>query len=133
MSTRATTARYLGIDPSWSGTTEPPGPTVAEIVKRARAGEGRALETLRETAYYMARGFATIVKTIDPSRIYVGGEITAAWDLVSSTIRESMREQSLVREADEIDIRVVPLSEYPRLRGAAALVSSPAFAAPTVG
>jgi hypothetical protein len=26
----------------------------------------------------------------------------------------------------------VPLSEHPRLRGAAALVSTPAFAAPTV-
>jgi predicted NBD/HSP70 family sugar kinase len=132
VSTRATTTRYLGTDPSWTGTSEPPGPTVAEIVKRARAGEGRALEALRETAYYMARGFATIVKTIDPGCIYLGGEITAAWDLISSTVREGMREQALVKAADETEIRIVPLSEYPRLRGAAALVSTPAFAAPTV-
>jgi predicted NBD/HSP70 family sugar kinase len=132
VSTRAITARYLGTDPSWTGTAEPPGPTVGEIVKRARAGEGRALETLRETAYYMARGFATIVKTIDPGRIYVSGEILEAWDLVSSTVREAMKEQALVRSADEPEIRIVPLGEYPRLRGAAALVSSPAFAAPTV-
>ena len=78
-------------------------------------------------------GSRPIVKTIDPGRIYVSGEILEAWDLISSTVREAMREQALVREADETDIRIVPLGEYPRLRGAAALVSSPAFAAPTVG
>lgn len=132
VSTRAITARYLGSDPSWAGTAEPPGPTVGEIVKRARAGEGRALETLRETAYYMGRGFATIVKAIDPGYMYLSGEITEAWDLISSTVREAMREQALIRESDETEIRIVPLGEYPRLRGAAALVSSPAFAAPAV-
>jgi N-acetylglucosamine repressor len=132
VSTRAITARYLGSDPSWAGTAEPPRPTVGEIVKRARAGEARALETLRETAYYMGRGFATIVKAIDPGCIYVSGEITEAWDLISSTVSDAMREQALIREAHEAEVRIVPLGEYPRLRGAAALVSAPAFAAPTV-
>lgn len=132
VSTRAITSRYLGSDPSWTGTAEPSGPTVGEIVKRARAGEGRALEALRETAYYMGRGFAIIVKAIDPGCIYVSGEITEAWDLLASTVREAIREQALVREGDEAEIRVVPRGDYPRLRGAAALVSAPAFAAPTL-
>ncbi len=132
VSKRAITARYQGVDPSWTGKAQPEGPTVVDIVARARAGEGRALETLRETGYYLARGFATIVKTIDPGRIYIGGEITTAWDLIQSTVREAMREQALIKETGETEIHVVPLGEYPRLRGAAALVSSPAFAAPTV-
>jgi len=132
VSTRAIVARYYGSDPSWTGTNEPPGPTVGEIVKRARAGEGRALETLRETAYYIGRGLATVVKAIDPARVYVGGEVTEAWDLMVSTVKEAMREQVLVRDAVETDIRVVPLTDYPRLRGAAMLVSAPAFAAPTL-
>jgi len=132
VSKRAIIARYTGSDPSWTGKTELAGPTVKEIVARARANEGRALETLRETGYYLARGFATIVKAIDPGRIYVGGDITVGWDLMLSTVRDAMREQSLTRETGETDIKIVPLGEYPRLRGAAALVSSPAFAAPTV-
>jgi predicted NBD/HSP70 family sugar kinase len=132
VSKRAITARYLGVDPAWTGTTEPAGPTVKDIVARARAGEGRALETLRETGYFLGRGFSTIVKSVDPSRVYVGGEVTVAWDLFASAVREALREQALVREAGETDIRVVPLGEHPRLRGAAALVSTPAFAAPTV-
>ena len=132
VSKRAIVARYLGSDPTWAGKTEPSGPSVKEIVARARANEGRALETLRETGYLLARGFATMVKAIDPGRIYVGGEITAGWDLMASTVREAMREQSLIKGTGETDIQIVPLGEYPRLRGAAALVSTPAFAAPTI-
>jgi predicted NBD/HSP70 family sugar kinase len=105
---------------------------VEEIVARARAGEGRALETLRETGYYLGRGFAMLVKSIDPSRIYIGGEITLAWDFVEPVVRDALRELALTREAEEVSIRVVQGSEHPRLRGAAALVLTPAFAAPTV-
>jgi predicted NBD/HSP70 family sugar kinase len=132
VSQRATTARYLGADPSWSGSAEPSEPTVEEIVARARAGEAKAIETLRETGHYLGRGIATIVKTIDPSRVYVGGDITLGWDVIESSVREAVREQALIHEVGETDIRVVPLEEHPRLRGAAALVSAPAFAAPVV-
>ena len=132
VSQRATTARYLGVDPSWSGSAEPSEPTVQEIVARARAREVRAVEALLETGYYLGRGFATIVKAIDPKRIFLGGDITVGWDLIASTVRDALREQALIREAGETEIRVVPLGDYPRLRGAAALVSAPAFAAPTV-
>jgi hypothetical protein len=47
-------------------------------------------------------------------------------------VREALREQALVREAGKTEIRTVPLGDQPRLRGAAALVSAPAFAAPIV-
>ena len=132
VSNRAVAARYLGIDPSWSGEPASGLPPVPDIVARARDGEPRALETLRETGYYLGRGFATIVKSIDPSRMYVGGEITTAWDLLESMVRDAMREQALTRQAAETPISIVPLSDHPRLRGAAALVLTPAFAAPTV-
>jgi predicted NBD/HSP70 family sugar kinase len=132
VSKRAVIARYLGTDPSWSGLTEPGPLTVQEIVGRGRAGDARAQETIRETGYYLGRGLATIVKSIDPKRVYVSGEIMAAWELLAPTLRAALREQALIGEAGETDIRVVPLGERPRLRGAAALVSTPAFAAPTV-
>ena len=132
VSNRAIVARYLSADASWSGLPAPGGPTVDEIIASARAGDSRALETLRETGYYLGQGFATIVKSVDPKRIYIGGEITGGWDLIVSMVRDALRERALVREAGETEIRVVQLSEHPRLRGAAALVLTPAFAAPTV-
>jgi N-acetylglucosamine repressor len=132
VSKRAMTARYLGNDPSWPGSAEVTEPSVADIVALARGGDARALEVLRETAHYLGRGFAMIVKTIDPRRIYIGGDLTLGWDLIAWTVRDALRGQALILEAGETEIRTVALGERPRLRGAAALVNTPAFAAPIV-
>ena len=132
VSVRAILARYRGTDLAWPASAEPSDVTVAKIVARAKAGEARAVATLRETGYYLGRGFATIVKALEPRRIYVSGEITEGWDVVLPSVRQAMREQALIREAGDTEILVVPLGDQPRLRGAAALVNSPAFAAPVV-
>ena len=73
-----------------------------------------------------------MINVLDPARVYVGGEITLAWDLIESTVRAAMSERALTPAAAETDIRPVTATEYPRLRGAAALVAAPAFAAPVV-
>ena len=132
VSKRAVIARYRGTDPSWPESAVTASVTIEHIMARARAGEGQALETLRETGHFLGRGFATIVKAVDPRRIYVGGEITAVWDLLSATVAETLREDAVIREAGETEILTVALGEHPRLRGAAALIHTLAFAAPVV-
>jgi predicted NBD/HSP70 family sugar kinase len=132
VSNRATVARYLERDASWPASAEPAEVSVQDVIERARLGDGRALETLRETGDYLGRGFAIIVKAVNPRRIYMSGEITEGWDLIESTVRTAMRGQALIPAAGETQIHVVPLGDLTRLRGAAALVSAPAFAAPIV-
>jgi predicted NBD/HSP70 family sugar kinase len=130
VSKRAIIARYRGTDPSWPASEEMGSVTIEHILARARASEDRALETIRETGFFVGRGLATIIKAVDPQRIYVGGEITTVWDLVSPTAHEGLREDEIVRDTGETEILTVPVGEYPRLRGAAALIHTPAFAAP---
>jgi hypothetical protein len=62
----------------------------------------------------------------------VGGEITDAWDLLSPTVAEELRREALLRNIGATEILPVALGEHPRLRGAAALVSTSTFAAPIV-
>jgi len=62
------------------------------------------------------------VNAIDPARIYIGGEITAAWDLVEGTVLSSLKERTLRPVGRHVEIVAVPASDYPRLKGAAALV-----------
>ena len=126
----ATVARYDGTDPSWAP-GRPVSVSVATIVERAREGETHALETLRDTGYFLGRGLATVVKAVEPARIYMSGEITDGWELVLPSVQRAMRDHALIPDA-ECEIIPVPLGEHPRLRGAAALVTSPAFAAPVV-
>ena len=132
VSVGATVARYLGREPSWPASARQGKTVMATIVSRAHRGEARATETLLETGYYLGRGLAAIVKAVDPRRIYVSGELTAAWELVLPAVQRAMAEQALLPEAAGSEILTVPLGEHPRLRGAAALVTSPAFAAPVV-
>ena len=76
VSKRAVIARYRGTDPSWPASADTGSVTLEHIMARAREGEGHALETIRETAFFLSRGLATVIKAVDPRRIYVGGEIT---------------------------------------------------------
>jgi predicted NBD/HSP70 family sugar kinase len=129
VSKRAVVARYRGTDPSWPHSVEAAPVTMEDIMIRAQAGEGQAREALRETGLFLGRGLATIVKTLDPRRIYLGGEITEVWDLISGTVWDALREDAVIRHSGKTPILTVPLGEYPRLRGAAALIGAPAFAA----
>ena len=106
--------------------------TIEDLVARARSNDSKALTTLNSTARYLGMGLASIVNAIDPSTIYIGGEITDAWDLIEVHVREALRERALTTDLGEVQIRIVPASEHPRLRGAVALVTAPAFAAPKV-
>jgi len=129
---RAIVSRYLGTDPSWPESAEPRNVTMEQIVDRANAGEARAVETLKETAYYLGRGFATIVKAVDPRRIYLSGEITGAWGIIGGIVRDVLREGALIPAAGATEILTVATTEEPRLLGAASLICTPAFAAPIV-
>ncbi|MDQ2747662.1 MAG: ROK family protein [Acidobacteriota bacterium] len=134
ISNLATLSRYFGKNLSKSPTAaiETAEFTVEDLISRARGGDGKALAALHSTARYLGLGLASIVNAIDPSRIFIGGEITEAWDLIETQVRAAIRERALVKASAETMIRVVPAVEYPRLRGAVALVTAPAFAAPMV-
>ena len=106
--------------------------TIEDLITRARGGDSKALTAVQSTARYLGLGLASIINAIDPSFVYVGGEITEAWDLIEAPVREAIRERTLTKELGNTPIRIVPAVEHPRLRGAVALVTAPAFAAPKV-
>jgi len=134
VSNLATLSRYFGHDLS-EGRPREAGEesfTVEALVARARAGDAKALAAVNSTARYLGLGLASIVNSIDPARIYIGGEITTAWSLIEPIVRSALRERTLTDFGGATEIHIVPAEEHPRLRGAVALVAAPAFAAPMV-
>ena len=73
-----------------------------------------------------------MINALDPSAVYVGGEITAAWELVEPTMRAAIAERALTPAVAATPIRPVTAHRVPPASGAAALVTAPAFAAPVV-
>lgn len=134
ISNPATLARYFGR----SMTNRQPQAfdmanfTIEDLITRARGNDSKALMALHSAARYLGLGLASIVNAVDPSRIYIGGEITEAWDIIEPHVRDAIKERTLTNQLGEVPIQIVPAMEYPRLRGAVALVTAPAFAAPKV-
>jgi N-acetylglucosamine repressor len=130
----ATVARYLGQEPM-PGKRLPAAeeaPTFEELVSLAREGDPRAVATLRETGRYLGFGLAMVVNAINPPRIIVGGEITAAWDLIEADVAAAVAARALTPAAARTPIVPEQTSVHPRLQGATALVAALGFAAPRV-
>jgi predicted NBD/HSP70 family sugar kinase len=127
VSNRATLARYFG-------PTRPQQSqfSIEDLIARARAGDAKAIAAIEATARYLGLGLASVINALDPARVYIGGEITLAWDLIEFPLRSALAERALTAEAADTDIRRVAASEHPRLQGAAALIAAPSFAAPVV-
>jgi predicted NBD/HSP70 family sugar kinase len=134
ISNLATLSRYFGRDlrESKSAAAKAAKFTIEDLIARARAGDAKAVAAVQATARYLGLGLASIVNAVDPARIYIGGEIIAAWDLIEPAVRAALAERALSPDAARTEIRTVSLEDHPRLRGAVALVSAPAFAAPAV-
>ncbi len=131
----ATVARYLGLELAAPGTPERlvrSGLTVGDLITRARTGDERARWAILETGRWLGLGVAMIVSALNPARIYVGGEITGAWDLIEPLLRAEVTRRALTRTAAATPLLPQPVSPNPRLRGAIALVAAPIFAAPQV-
>ncbi len=131
----ATLSRYLGqtlspdaLRPMLHST----GLTITDVIARARSGDQRARAVLEETARYLGVGLAVVVNTLNPSQIFVGGEITEAWEQIAPTIRATVRSRALTETAGSTPIIPEPANSMPRLRGGTALVAAPLFAAPEV-
>jgi predicted NBD/HSP70 family sugar kinase len=125
----ATITRYLDA----AGSERDAPPAVEEIIRRASSGERAAVAALTETGRQIGRGLAAVVSAYNPKRVYIGGEVTAAWGLLESPLRAALAENTLTDAA-----RATPVypdtnpAEY-RLLGAVALVAAPTFAALRVG
>ena len=133
----ATVSRYFGwnlsqLSPKHLKELERKSFTILDLMTRARSGDAKALAAVQTTGRFLGLGIATIINIINPDAVYLGGEITNAWDLIEDTVRSAMAERTLTDTAARTPLRITPAQEYPRLRGAAALIAAPTFAAPRV-
>lgn len=132
----ATLSRYLGreLAPMWGSPYQEAVPlTMHDLIALSDEGDPRAREALLATGHYLGVGLAAIVNALNPSQIFVGGEITDAWDLIEETVRGGISARALTQTAAATPVLPEQRGGYPRLRGATALVTAPHFAAPRVG
>jgi len=124
----ATSSRYASyVNSKTSASVQ----SVRNIIALAHSGNVKAMAAIQTTARYLGLGLVNILHGVDPACVYIGGEITTAWDIVEPTMREAIAGRALT---EKIATAVIVPSRVadPRLRGAVALIASPTFAAPNV-
>lgn len=133
----ATLSRYFGWNLSKRSTkglknAERSSFTILDLIARAKSGDEKARSAIEASARFLGLGIGTIVNSINPDGIYLAGEITTAWDLIEDIVRSAMAERILTDAAARTPLKVTSTHEHSRLRGAAALITAPTFAAPRV-
>lgn len=93
--------------------------TAAAVFDAASAGDGRALDAVRQVAGYLGVGLANVVTILGPDRIVIGGGIAQAGDLVLDEIRHSVRSRVTLVPTDQIEIVPAEFGSYAGAVGAA--------------
>jgi predicted NBD/HSP70 family sugar kinase len=137
ISNLATLSRYFGwnlykLSPKKLRDAKKGSFAVPDLIARARGGDRKATAAIEATGHFLGLGLGTIVNAINPECIYLDGEITAAWDLIRPSVTRGLAARALTEKSGRTPLKIGSSQEYPRLRGAAALIAAPTFAAPRV-
>lgn len=137
ISNLATLSRYFGwnlykLSPKKLRDAKKGAFAVSDLIARARGGDRKATAAIEATGDFLGLGLGTIVNVINPECIYLDGEITAAWDLIQAAVARGLAKRALTEKGAQTPLKIGSTQQYPRLRGAAALIAAPTFAAPRV-
>jgi len=136
----ATLTRYVGLAAGTAARVSAGGPdassdrafTIDDLIASGRRGDEQAMAALQATARYLGIGLGAIVNILNPDRCSSAARSPRRGTSSKPPCARGSQSAHLTPAAALADIVVVGGDEHPRLRGAAMLVSAPAFAAPVV-
>jgi len=96
-----------------------------EVVAQAAAeGDSLAFRVLQEAATHIARGLADLVNLLNPRLIIFGGALFhAAPQLLSDPLRRIIRQRSLEKSSNDVQLRLSPLGGEAGALGAARMIA----------
>jgi predicted NBD/HSP70 family sugar kinase len=123
-SERATVERFHRV------TTKQGGPVVNlnELIALANKNDERAVQSLKITAEYLGEGISNLVHGLYPETVVIGGNITAAWDLIEPIIKKRIQSRYIV-SPEKITIRPASV-QRPSLFGAIPIALQNCFQTP---
>jgi glucokinase-like ROK family protein len=90
-SDRATLKRFSNLSRrSGSGDRSSSRVSVRDVIGLAREGNSAALASIKAAGRYLGLGISNIVNSLNPQMIVVGGDLTAAWDIIEPVIYKNV-------------------------------------------
>jgi len=99
--------------------------SITQLLELARDGDAAAVRLIGEAGREIGVAVANLCNVINPDRMIVGGDMSAAGDLITEPILESIRRYAILSAAEQVSVVPGTLGERAELLGALALVLQP--------
>lgn len=102
------------------------------LTRLAQAGDARAVKVFAQAGEVLGRAVANLVNLFNPSLILISGEGVRAGELLFAPMRAAIQCHMFAQLAEDLEIRVEPLTDETWARGAAGLVLERIFSLPAL-
>jgi predicted NBD/HSP70 family sugar kinase len=99
-----------------------------DLIALANKNDPMALESIKITGEYLGQGISNLVHGIYPETVVIGGNITAAWNIIEPIIQEKLRSRYLIAP-NQITVRPASV-QRPSLFGAIPIALQNYFRSP---
>jgi predicted NBD/HSP70 family sugar kinase len=98
--------------------------TIADVIELALEGDPPAKRVIGDAGRQIGAGVATLCNLLNPQRVIVGGELSAAGDVLLAPLVDSLDRYAIPTAAADVEVVVGELGKRAELMGALALVLS---------
>jgi predicted NBD/HSP70 family sugar kinase len=77
---------------------------LTELISLANKNDKMALESLKITAEYLGEGISNLIHGIYPETVVIGGDITAAWNIIEPIIKSRLHSR-YIDDSEQVTIR----------------------------
>jgi predicted NBD/HSP70 family sugar kinase len=98
--------------------------TIEEVISLASSGDAAAERAIAEAGAGLGRAIGEVSNVLNPSLVVIGGELSAAGDLLIEPLRAALRRASMQVIARDLEVRASELGTRAELIGAAALCAA---------
>ncbi len=99
--------------------------SIKELLELATEGDAAAVRLIGEAGRQIGVAVANLCNVINPDRVIVGGDMSAAGTLITEPILESIRRYAILSAAEQVTVVPGTLGDRAELLGALALVLQP--------
>jgi predicted NBD/HSP70 family sugar kinase len=97
------------------------GLRIEDVVGLAAGGDPGCQRVIADAGRHIGRAVAMLCNLLNPARVIVGGDLSAAGDLLLDPLRAALRRYAIPAAAEAVEVRAGVLGEQAEVRGAVAL------------
>jgi predicted NBD/HSP70 family sugar kinase len=95
--------------------------TISEAISRALEGDAGCARAIADAGSAIGAAMATLCNLLNPGRVVVGGEVSAAGDILLAPLREALSRATIRSARDDVEVVESTLGERAQVLGAIAL------------